>query len=442
VKKEARVSVVVGSTLLSALFWLASSTSAQTPPIQQVFHNPKAEVETAVQRLHALVSGPLPMLEGFVEASGESLDHYQRGYYQCVWQVTPDASGGALVRVTAKITAWYSDADPARSGYRVLPSNGRLESDFLARLGQALADNRAGGAEAPEPARAASSTPTSAARSFELSTSTAPAPGGSSAVPGASPPALSPSPRPDASAVPAKPDADLASLRGRREETEKQVKELKSEVQNLENILHNQTHPNDLVVVRKSGAPVFAKPQTNAHVLFLADAEDEFEMLDRQGSWVHVQIAGLSRGWVRSTQVDLPEGLAGIPNKASVSGPPQDALFRVSREETTVFAGNWQPLRGKTVKVIWVEPSSGKPSSPRMRLDFARSLLLSAYENVSAADQTVAGVVIVFDSADGGQIAATRASLKQWQAGNLSEASFWQQASLDPPEAFRTQSKP
>jgi len=29
---------------------------------------------------------------------------------------------------------------------------------------------------------------------------------------------------------------------------------------NLEEVLHNQAHPNDLAAVRKAGTPVFAKP--------------------------------------------------------------------------------------------------------------------------------------------------------------------------------------
>jgi hypothetical protein len=44
-------------------------------------------------------------------------------------------------------------------------------------------------------------------------------------------------------------------------------------------------------------------------VLFSADAEDEFEILGTEGGWIHVQIAGVSRGWIRRTQLDLPEGL-------------------------------------------------------------------------------------------------------------------------------------
>jgi len=54
----------------------------------------------------------------------------------------------------------------------------------------------------------------------------------------------------------------------------------------------------------------------------------------------------------------------------------------------------------------------------------------------------VAGIVIVFDAADGGQIAVTLADLKQLQEGHISEATFWQQCSLDPPEAFQDARKP
>jgi hypothetical protein len=54
----------------------------------------------------------------------------------------------------------------------------------------------------------------------------------------------------------------------------------------------------------------------------------------------------------------------------------------------------------------------------------------------------VSGVVIVFDSADGGQIAATLSSLKQMVDGALPEAAFWKQCSLDPPESFQESAKP
>jgi N-methylhydantoinase A/oxoprolinase/acetone carboxylase beta subunit len=230
----------------------------------------------------------------------------------------------------------------------------------------------------------------------------------------------------------------LSSSKQRREEAEKRMKELNDDVQNIEEILHSQTHPTDLVVVRKSGTPVLAKSQANASVLFPADAEDEFQLLGRQGGWVHVEVSGVSRGWIRRAQVDLPEGFTDSPPRDS------DAPFRVAHEETHAFPGDWQQLRGRSVRIIWVEPASNatQTSSGQAKRDFAKSLFLKAYKEVSSADQPVAGAVIVFDSADGGQISATLSSLADWQAGNLAEASFWQQCSLDPPESFQPASKP
>jgi hypothetical protein len=93
---------------------------------------------------------------------------------------------------------------------------------------------------------------------------------------------------------------------------------------------------------------------------------------------------------------------------------------------------------------------------PDIKLDFSRVtysnileivapyshiLLLKAYNNMNASNQTVAGVVIVFDSADGGQIAATMENLKALQDGSLTEAAFWRLCSLDPPETFQDSAK-
>ena len=58
---------------------------------------------------------------------------------------------GTIVRITAKITAWYADKDPTKSGYQVLPSNGRLELDLLDRL-----EEKFGGKPAPPAARSIS----------------------------------------------------------------------------------------------------------------------------------------------------------------------------------------------------------------------------------------------------------------------------------------------
>src|SRR5260370_4164081 len=71
---------------------------------------------------------------GLVASGGKPLNQYERAFYQFSIDVLPGTAGGTIVRVTAKITAWYADKDPAKSGYQVLPSNGRLELDLLDRL--------------------------------------------------------------------------------------------------------------------------------------------------------------------------------------------------------------------------------------------------------------------------------------------------------------------
>ena len=423
--------------LLPLPFWLVSPTAAQSAPFERRFQNPKTAVDKAVQALCASTSGRLPILEGFVQTTDQSLDHYERGYYQCVARVASDTSGGTLVRVTAKITAWYADPNPARAGYRVLPSNGRLEMDLLDRLEEVLARENPGSASAPQPALGLRPTPR-----VEPNTANALAANKSAAI--RIPAPVVPAPPADVAAQMLAPNTEgLRSLKQRREEAERRMKQLSSELRSLEEILHNQAHPNDLAIVRKSGTPVMAKPQANAPVLFTADREDEFQILDKEGPWVHVQISGASRGWIRGAQLDLPEGLADSAKRTGASGPTDDPPFRVTREETNAFTGAWVPLHGKTVRIIWVEPTStsAKTSSPRAKRDFVKSLFLKAYREVSSADQTVLGVVVVFNSADGGQIAATLASVKQWQGGNLSEASFWQQCSLDPPEVFQDSDK-
>jgi hypothetical protein len=47
------------------------------------------------------------------------------------------------------------------------------------------------------------------------------------------------------------------------------------------------------------------------------------------------------------------------------------------REETAPFPGDWQPPRGKNVRLISVQKidESAKETGPQVKLDFAKSLL-------------------------------------------------------------------
>jgi hypothetical protein len=55
----------------------------------------------------------------------------------------------------------------------------------------------------------------------------------------------------------------------------------------------------------------------------------------------------------------------------------------------------------------------------------------------SASRAPVEGVVLIFDSADGGMASATVTTLREWDNGRLSDDAFREQCSFDPPEAFR-----
>jgi len=432
--------------LLTLPLWLATPGFAQNSGAERVFHSSKTAVENAVQSLHSTLNGRLPVFDGFVEKAGELSDQYSRGYYELTVKATAEGEQGTRVRVTAKITAWYTDASAAHSGYRVLASNGRLEADLLDRIEEALApkgqapnSSRGSQTAAPTPSSSTNSTETPAARVSAGAGGLQP-PDRSALVRNGlatvAPAAVS---QPEGIAAVATSAEDIESLKHRREEAEKHLNQRKIDVQNLQEILANQSHPTDIAVVRKSGTRVLTKPSAGASVLFSADADDEFQVLDSTADWIHVQISGASRGWIHRADLDLPPGLGATAKQGGASAGLTEAPFRVAREETSAFQGNWEALKGKMVKIFWAEPTSGgtKTSSAGAKRDFAKSLLIKAYQEISSHDQALAGVVIVFDSADGGEIAATLDDLKKWQAGALSEASFWQLCSVDPPELFQ-----
>jgi hypothetical protein len=425
---------------------LAVPAADQAHGAERVFHHNKKEVDKAVQDLHATFTGRLPILDGFADQADEQWDRYGRGYFECAVQVIANGQDETRVRVTAKITAWYTDPNPVQSGYRVLPSNGRVEMDLLDRIEEALGSN--GPVSGVPQSQSLGARPETSARSSMILPTTRIRPETDNLAiidksalvrgePSGASPKFTGSPAAGIVAAPSS-SGDIESLRRRREQTERQLSELTSVVQNLEDILRNQTHPTDIAVVRKSGTHVMSKPSANGSVLFSADSEDEFQVLDSGPDWIHVQISGVSRGWIRRSDLNLPEGLVKNSTRSDATAPANEPPFRVIREETNAFKGTWEPLSGKTVKIIWAGPAAGqvKPATARAKRNFAKSLLVTAYQQISSHDPAVAGVVIVFDSADGGQIATTLENLKQWQAGSLSETSFWRLCSVDPPELF------
>jgi hypothetical protein len=226
---------------------------------------------------------------------------------------------------------------------------------------------------------------------------------------------------------------------GQKNLGEKDPSGLRAEAESLEEVLKNQSHPKNLVAIKKSGTPVVEKASLSAKTLFLASAHDEFEMLDFTRDWVHVRISGLSRGWIWRNNLEMPDSVPDTDTPASAApGPTAAEVFHVVREEQAPFPGDWGPLRGKRVKIVSVEKidENAKDAGPRVRLEFAKSVLDSSYAELAQKTQELAGIVLIFDSADGGMIAATFPVLQQWKAGTLSDAALWHQSFFDPPEIF------
>jgi len=418
---------------------LALASDSQSVPYERTFAQSKATVEKTLKQLQPSASGRLPVLDGFTRIGDRPLDRFQRGYYQCEMQVSSTPSGGALVRVSAKITAWYADPVSSKSGYQELPSNGRLETDFLDRLEDALGSKTSSTANLPVNSAPAQpkNKPVGAPPTI-----VAPMP---SRMPAGSIASSKISPTPESSPfkVGNSASSDLvASLATQKAVADKHMEELTKEAKGLEEILRNQAHPNNLVAVKKSGTPVLVSPNEGAKVLFLATAEDEFEILDMNANWVHVRISGLSRGWIRRSGVEMPNSFAAadakVENSAATANPEH---FQVKNEEIASFPGEWEPLRGKTVKILTVQNVGGSASgtSRHEKLEFSKSLFGREYAELTQAPTTAAGVVLIFDSEDGGMAAATLATLQQWKAGTLSDQAFWRRCYFDPPETFISQ---
>jgi hypothetical protein len=368
---------------------------------ERSFPQSASTLQSLLKNLPGGTTGSLPVLDGFVTPGPRSMEQYRRPYYQCTVRITAAPAGGSVVSVAAKITAWNSD--PGHLKYEVLESNGRLESDLLDRLQELIASNSRNDAQTTQGTK----------NSLSSGAKT--------------------EPPPDISA----PVRQLPSIRqvspGNRT-SETNDPELERQAKGLEDILRNQSHPTNLVAVKQEESPVLQNPSTDSTVLFLANAEDEFEVLTTKPDWVYVRISGLSRGWIRRSHVEI----LNAPDLATESQPVAAApsassgLFTISSEEVGSFPGQWAPLKGKSVRIISVQQAlgAGHTSSPEDKLHFAEAQL----KRVQLPASSVAGVVLIFDSEDGGMVAATRASLEQWKNGTVPNGDFWTQCYFDPPE--------
>jgi hypothetical protein len=409
---------VLGAAII-AVVSIGSAASGQTA--ERSFPQSKATVEETLKNLKTSLSGRLPVLEGFALASEYPLNRYERGYYQSSIEVKSTPGGGSVVRVSTKVTAWYADPKGAKSGYQLLPSNGRLEADLLDQLEDALAKNTKTPKNATEAVRS------SPAPSRDTSDEA------KSAPPSSLPTTERTLPAPSHLSLP-----DRSAATGTDANSERSGSSLQAEYDSLQETLKNTAHPKNLVAVKKSGTPVVSTPSLSAKPQFLASIHDEFELLDFNADWVHVRISGLSRGWIWRNSVEMPEGIADTDAHPAAALVPAADLFRVIREETAQFPGDWEPLRSQKVQILSVQKvdENAKDAGTQERLEYTKFLFEKTYKETVKKSPELQGVVVIFDSADGGMIAATSATLQQWTAGALSDAAMWHKCFFDPPETF------
>jgi hypothetical protein len=408
---------------------LPTAASAQAVPYARTFAKGKDDVEATLKEMQAYAGQKLPIVDGFVAMGEQPLDHYERAFYQYSIDVIPNGTSSTIVRLSAKITAWYADKDPAKSGYQALPSNGRLELDLLDRLGEKFGSKPLvlprNGPLLPKAKIDAAGNP--------LPDTVAPATR-ISGVPGTS----GNSSDPEASAT--------VALKLKRETEEKRMLELKGQLDGLKEMQHNQGHPRNLVIVKKNGTPVLARPVDGSKVLFTAAADDEFVFIETEGEWFHVEISGASRGWVRRSLAEAMDPRWNGDGAIAKSEKPANedgATFKVEREESGPFPGSWAGLKGQTVKVYWVQPSASPTADTTAseKRQYSKELFQKAWKEANLVQNKLAGVVVMFDTPDGGEVATTLAPLKQWMEGRLSETLFWRQCSVDPPELFDATAK-
>src|SRR5205807_807264 len=116
-KRKTRVFLPLILTFLVGQSWAQSNTSSE-----RSFSQSKDSIAKALKKLQASMAGRLPVVEGFVASADQPLDRYRRAYYQTSVQVSANSAPDCIVRVTTKITAWYTDPAGVHSGYRLLNS--------------------------------------------------------------------------------------------------------------------------------------------------------------------------------------------------------------------------------------------------------------------------------------------------------------------------------
>lgn len=404
-------------------------------PAERVYNHPQIEVQKALETLHAYDTERLPVLDGFVNANASTLDHFENPHYQFRIDVEPQNPSQTLIVVSAKITAWFAGDDPSKSQYVAIPSNGRLESDFLDRLSIYLEKARPAPSDAPDVAGEplAARVPPAAAAPRESSSSqpSAQPPDSENTASSDSPAPASPaSSAATSSSDPAAIASEISAVRAQRAAIEEHERKLQQQISELQSVSQNQKFLPDIAVVRSAQTPVFSGADETSQILFRADPDDEFEIIGAQTRFVHVKLEK-GDGWIRISQLRAPNQ---VDDADESTGD-----FNAANEEFKPFEGEWAALKGKPTLFVFAQPARKIPPDTlgKSQLEFAKHMFTEGYREAAHTQQPVDGVVVVFLGDKGGVAAATLPDIRRWHDGVLPEKQFLEKCSFDPPESFR-----
>ncbi len=403
--------------LLSILLITAASLSgvlvAQTEnaAVEQTYPFPAETVQKALQRVGGFGGGALPLLDGFVAAQSGEVELYDRPYFQYRVYVKPVDANTTLVTVEAKISALRSNQDPAHPHYESLPSNGRLESDLHHRLQDELRGQTV--ALASQPVR------------------------------GARP--AQPSVNPQVAHKSSPSQAELDALLADRESIREKSTAVQAQIDQLRNARNAPASAPTLASVKKSGVGVMSRENFGGPVLFRAQAEDEFEVVQVESGWAQVRLTPDSTAYIQADELNLPTGIAekapiapAAQAPATSAGNQADLGFSVSREDVSDFAGDWSRLKGKKVLFVYAQPRGllSDMMNEDAKLGYAKRVFETRYRALAKNDSGIEGVVVVFLGNRGGVAAATFADIRQWIEGRLADDAFVRRCSLDPAAEF------
>jgi len=96
-----------------------------------------------------------------------------------------------------------------------------------------------------------------------------------------------------------------------------------------------------------------------------------------------------------------------------------------------------QRLREEFFHTVQPVSAQSKETRATAKLDFAASLFREFSNAPTRTTDSIEGIVVIFDSADGGIVASSLSTAREFAIGSLSAEAFWNKCYKDPSDAFR-----